>query len=631
MAAADQGDPPSRVGRISFLSGSVAFEPANTTQWANATVNRPMTVGDKLWVDNGSKAEIEAGAATFHLGDKTGLSFLNLDDHTIQVQLSEGALSMRVRELHANDIYEVDTPNAAFTVTRAGGFRIDVNEAGDFTTITAWRGEGTITANGQTYDVHPGERAEFRGQDNNVQFQMAKAGEADKLDQWAQERDLRQDHSESAKYVSRDVPGYEDLDQYGQWSEQPDYGPVWYPYAVPVGWAPYTLGNWFWEDPWGWTWLDYEPWGFAPFHYGRWGFIGGRWGWYPGPIFAPPFYCPALVGFVGGFGWGFHFGFGWGGGVAWFPLGFGEVYHPWFHCGGVFLRNINISNTRITNINLINRDPAGMHYANLHVPGAVTAVSRSAFVNSQAVHNVAFHPNASQLASARVQSRVNFSPSAASRLGTQARGNVKVPPASLQNRAVVTRTQPAAGLHANARPAMASVNRSPQAASGNQRAGQRETSFAPQSHRAMELQQNRPPSAWHSSAANAARGSASANRSPANRSTNTRSDRPPQSFNYTRASAASPRSYSSTRPSYGYGGRSYSTPSRSSYSAPQNHSFRNYSAPRNYAAPSRSYSPAPRGYSYSAPRSYGGGHSYSGGGGHSGGFTGGSRGGGGRR
>src|SRR5271157_973256 len=162
-AAAEEGDPPSRVGRISYLDGGVSFEPANTTDWTNAALNRPMTVGDHLWADANSKAEIEAGDATLHLGDKTGVSFLNLDDKTIQVRMSEGALNMSVRELKDGDIYELDTPNLAFTVTSAGAFRFDVNEAGDYTGITALRGEGEVTAGGKTSHVKPAAGEEFRG------------------------------------------------------------------------------------------------------------------------------------------------------------------------------------------------------------------------------------------------------------------------------------------------------------------------------------------------------------------------------------------------------------------------------------------------------------------------------------
>src|SRR5439155_1303456 len=81
-------------------------------------------------------------------------------------------------------------------------------------------------------------------------------------------RDRRWDDARSARYVSRDVIGYEDLDDNGDWRDTPEYGAVWVPRRVVAGWAPYRYGHWAWVEPWGWTWIDDAPWGFAPFHYG---------------------------------------------------------------------------------------------------------------------------------------------------------------------------------------------------------------------------------------------------------------------------------------------------------------------------------------------------------------------------
>ena len=270
------------------------------------------------------------------------------------MRLAEGSINFRVRELREGDQYEVDTPNAAFTVRQAGAFRIDVNENGDGTLITVIRGEGEVTAGGKTYNVRSGELAEFNGTDANVEYQSDRAPEADDFDRWAADRDRKEENSVSARYVSRDTVGYSDLDDNGTWNEEPEYGHVWYPNQVSVGWAPYSYGYWNWVGPWGWTWVDYSPWGFAPFHYGRWHYFGSRWGWCPGPYGAGyPVYGPAFVGFLGGRG---GFGFGVGIGVGWFPLGYGEIYHPWYRyrAGGTYIRNINIHNTYIRNVNVIN-------------------------------------------------------------------------------------------------------------------------------------------------------------------------------------------------------------------------------------------------------------------------------------
>src|SRR5713101_2818964 len=404
-AAADEGDPPSRAARISFLNGSVSMQPAGASDWTEAVVNRPMTTGDKLWTDSGGRAELHAGAAAIHLGERTGFSFLNLDDNTIQIRLTEGSLHMRVRELRSGETYEIDTPNLAFTVAKAGDFRIDVNENGDVTNITAFRGEGEVTTGGQNYTVHAGDRADFTGAEN-PSYETSTARGPDDLDRWAMDRGGREDHSVSAKYVSRDVTGYEDLDDHGVWRETPDYGPVWYP-TVPVGWAPYRYGHWVWIDPWGWTWVEDEPWGFAPFHYGRWAFVGGFWGWCPGPFFAEPFFAPALVGFVGGSN--FFFGFGFGAPIGWFPLGFGEPFFPGFRCSHVFITNINITNTRVnvsqvTNVynNVTVNHVTNVTYVNQRVTNSVTVVNHDTFVNARPVNNNIVRVDARQMAAAQV-------------------------------------------------------------------------------------------------------------------------------------------------------------------------------------------------------------------------------------
>jgi hypothetical protein len=440
-AHADQGDPPSRVARLSFVDGSVSMQPGGSGDWGAAARNRPVTIGDKIWSDKDSRAELQAGQASIHLGSMTALSFLNLDENIIQMRLAEGSINFRVRELRKGDVYEVDAPNLAFTVKQAGAFRIDVDESGDSSRVTAIRGEGEVTAGGKTYEIHAGERAEFNGADN-PEYSISQAPGPDGLDEWASERDLREDNSVSSKYVSRDVPGYSDLDDYGDWRDEPEYGHVWYPRHVEVGWAPYSVGYWNWVGPWGWTWVDDEPWGFAPFHYGRWNYFAGGWGWCPGPYYAPPIYGPAFVGFYGGGGFGF--GFGFGGGIGWFPLGFGEPFFPGFHCSRGFIERVNVRNTFIRNTNIINTTNIhNFNFVNAHNPNAVTAASRNAFVNGQRINRGAAHITQASLKGAQVSNRTSFSPSKQSFVGAaNARAHVATPPSAIQNRSVMARTAP---------------------------------------------------------------------------------------------------------------------------------------------------------------------------------------------
>src|SRR5262250_1008221 len=123
----DQYDPPSRVARLGYMQGSVSFEPAGESEWVQAVPNRPMTIGDRLWADLNSRVEVELGSASIHLAPNTGFSFLNLDDRTVQIELTSGTLDIRVRDLYQNNIFEVDTPNQAFSALASGHYRIEAS------------------------------------------------------------------------------------------------------------------------------------------------------------------------------------------------------------------------------------------------------------------------------------------------------------------------------------------------------------------------------------------------------------------------------------------------------------------------------------------------------------------------
>src|SRR5439155_13316722 len=164
-AAADQDDPPGRVARLSYASGTVSFNPGGTDDWVSAVVNRPITTGDKLWTDNGARAELHIGSAAIRLSGNTGFSFLNLDDRMAQIRLTEGTLNLRVRHLEQDESIEVDTPNLAFSILRPGNYKINVNEAGDSTFVVVRDGEGEVTGGGSAYTVHPRETGTFTGTD----------------------------------------------------------------------------------------------------------------------------------------------------------------------------------------------------------------------------------------------------------------------------------------------------------------------------------------------------------------------------------------------------------------------------------------------------------------------------------
>jgi len=395
-------DPPFRVARLNFVEGEVSFQPGGETDWAWATLNRPMTAGDSLWTGDRSKAEMHIGSTAIRVGGQTSVSFLNLDDRTVQVQLNSGTVDVRVRNLYGDDVFEVDTPNLSFTVLQRGDYRITVDPDGSFTTITLRDGRGQVTGGGQAFLVDRGSQVQVSGTDN-ISYDIYDLPGRDSFDQWSYSRQLREERSQSARYVSPELTGSEDLDQNGTWRNDRNLGPVWIPTHVSREWAPYRDGHWAWVDPWGWTWVDDAASGFVTSHYGRWAHMnddgngGGGWAWVPPRRDANrdgreyrPVYSPALVTFVGDSNSSRDFGRG--GGVAWFALAPGEVYVPARQASPTYITNVNVTNTVVqqtTITNVVNNNVQTTNYINQNVAGAVTAVPRATFVNAQPVAQAA--------------------------------------------------------------------------------------------------------------------------------------------------------------------------------------------------------------------------------------------------
>ncbi|HET7439877.1 MAG TPA: DUF6600 domain-containing protein [Terriglobales bacterium] len=490
-AAAFAGDPPGRVARLQYMSGEVSLQPGGVNDWVGGVINRPLTTADRVWADKNSRAELQLGNSAVRVSSETSITLTNVSDGTVQVELDQGVLNLWVRHLYRGEIYEVDTPNLAFTVMKAGEYRFDVDSNGDTTLVTVWRGEGEATGQGRAVRVKHDHTARFT-EGTSLAHETYEAKRLDGFDDWCQIRDRREQYSQSAHYVSPDVIGAEDLDDYGTWRVVPDYGAMWVP-AVAPGWAPYHYGHWAWVEPWGWTWIDDAPWGFAPCHYGRWVYYSGYWGWVPGPVAVQPVYAPALVAWVGGSNFGISFGFGTAPAVGWFPLGYGEPYLPPYRVSPGYFRNVNVSNTHITNITNVtnnyynttninsnnvnsnntttitknnttivannttnitknttnvtdnsiningNHNNVHINYANQKVPGAVTAVPSSVLTNSQPVAKSAVHVPESELKETAFMNAPPVAPSHNSVLGSKAGEQAVVPPAQAESRKVVVK------------------------------------------------------------------------------------------------------------------------------------------------------------------------------------------------
>jgi hypothetical protein len=438
-ASGQTADPPARVARLSDAEGAVSVQPAGVTEWTPAQLNRPLTTGDRLWSDPGSRAELDLGNAVVRLGNSTGFSFLNLDDHSAQMQLPAGTLIVFVRDMAAGDQYEIDTPNLAVTLRAPGAYRVEVNEAGDRTIVKVSVGSAAADGGGQSVIIGMQQQGLFSGT-QLLSYERGALVAGDDLDAWSAARDRGLQNSASRGYVADDVPGTQDLDSNGTWQATPDYGYVWVPTIVGVAvWAPYRFGHWVWIAPWGWSWIDDAPWGFAPFHYGRWVLWNSTWCWAPGARGVRAVYSPALVGWVGGPAHGAPGAFG--ARIGWFPLAPREVYVPPYPVSTQYLRNVNIGSapTFAGHANPYNLN--NVRYAN-NTPGAVTAVPQEVFTSGERVGGHAQRVSSTVLAGAVVTAAAAIAPLRQSVLGVAPAHAVAHPSAAYWNRPLLVRTPP---------------------------------------------------------------------------------------------------------------------------------------------------------------------------------------------
>ena len=440
-AAYAEDAPPSRVARLNYLDGTVSFSPAGTDDWSVATPNRPLTIGDRVWADKGARSELHIGSTAMRLGASTSLELLDLSDEDTQLKVTQGTFSIRVRSMDPDENVEIDTPNLAFVVREPGEYRFDVDPDRDTTMVTVRRGSGQAygsDSDNRSVQMKADRQLTFSGSDLFYSY-SGDAPPRDTFDRWAAERDDRENKARSVRYVSRDMTGYEELDDNGDWREVRDYGPVWVPRVTVRGWAPYHYGHWAWIAPWGWTWVDDERWGFAPFHYGRWAYIDDYWAWVPGPIVRHPVYAPALVGFIGGGSGGTHWGVSLSigtPGVAWFALAPGEHYRPAYTSNPTYITNINRTV-------VVNRTVVHNVYVNQRVPHAIAAMPASDFVRGQPAHEHRREVREDRLKDFSKMPSASSLPVAPVRqsLAGAARESRAAPPERVRDHAVIVRRQ----------------------------------------------------------------------------------------------------------------------------------------------------------------------------------------------
>ena len=379
FSAGAQQDPPDRVARLTAQQGHVSFSPAGDTGWYDVIPNRPLATGDRIRTDRSTQAEFHVGSTAVRLDEQTQLELSELGDQALRVTLQRGSVQVRVRDDMAGERVEFGTANFAVVLRQPGQYQVETDPATGLSQLAVAAGSAVVYGDGgESRPLAARQQLAVSGRDLTVALGVQMA--TNDFERWVAERNRAEDQSVSARYVSREIVGYQQLDAYGDWQNETAFGAVWYPRRVDADWAPYREGSWVNVAPWGLTWIDSAPWGFAPSHYGRWARIGARWGWVPGQPQVRPVYAPALVGFIGGgprpgtlgVQGGLPIGNG-RSGVGWFPLAPGEAWRPDYQASQRYIDRVN----RMT----VAGQPAPRQdgYVNQRRPESVTVVPADVF------------------------------------------------------------------------------------------------------------------------------------------------------------------------------------------------------------------------------------------------------------
>ena len=306
------------------------------------------------------------------------MTLLNLDDRIAQIDIAQGTLNLRVRRIYPDQLFEIDTPNLAFSIRRAGDYRVDVDPAGNRLSFACATGRARLRAKARPTPSAPASRPRSVGEGlRDYSFDPLSA--PDEFDNWCLDRDRREDAAVAARYISPDIVGYSDLDDNGSWRSVEGYGNVWFPTASPPAGCPITTGTGPGSIPGAGPGSTMRRGGSHRFTTAA-GRMCSALVLGTGPIAVRPVYAPALVAFVGGGGFSLSLSTGAVAGIAWFPLGPGEVYRPGYAVSRNYFNNVNVSNTvvnttvinnvynniNVTNIVYKNRDGSRSGYRSAH-------------------------------------------------------------------------------------------------------------------------------------------------------------------------------------------------------------------------------------------------------------------------
>jgi hypothetical protein len=276
------------IGRVSHLKGDVYIQRGSDLGFESATVNFPVTEGDRIATADGM-AEIYIGNSNYlRLDRDTKIDVLSLSgrrEGTV-LRLWAGNLYISVNKLYREREIEVQIDDVTVYALQPGLYRINSFERNTAEIMVV---KGAVEVQGLNGDSIVRSNQSLSWENGELQrVRTYYSSNFDEFDDFNEGRESLIKRARVQRYLPSELYDYEwELTHYGRWHYLSPYGWVWVPPYVFSEWRPYYWGRWVWY-PWGWTWVPYEPWGWVTFHFGRWHWhVSIGWYWVPTTVWGP--------------------------------------------------------------------------------------------------------------------------------------------------------------------------------------------------------------------------------------------------------------------------------------------------------------------------------------------------------
>ncbi len=149
--------------RIERVDGEVGVAHASDKdsedeqEFEDATVNTPLSVGDRVYVPDNSSASVAFTARNrARLDSGASLDVLTLADNRTQLALRDGSALFDVGYLDDGDLFEVATPNGAIDFNEPGLYQIGIGNDGN-TLISVLSGLAQVVGMSGSGELSKGE------------------------------------------------------------------------------------------------------------------------------------------------------------------------------------------------------------------------------------------------------------------------------------------------------------------------------------------------------------------------------------------------------------------------------------------------------------------------------------------